>query len=132
MAGHMANLQFWQPSHLVFPPADVSEQMGSHFSHLNLLTALRDSIPPMVAVDMLKSLLPTVTNTSMNLHSSIRRLTTQSIRPVITHRNSIAELILNLLEVHIVHFPRCLANQESQHFRLCCELNQRKLYSLIS
>lgn len=81
--------------------------------------------------DVLKWLLSAIPITTMDLHRPVRSLTTESIRPIIAHRDIHPKLKFNLFMWHAIHLRCGLANQQAQHGALCCHLDDRELNALI-
>lgn len=85
----------------------------------------------MMPPNMFKRPMPTIPIPTMHLNRLIRRLRTQAIRIVIAHRDLIAEATLNLRMRHGVHVQRRLADEQAQHVRLGCEVDEGELDGLV-
>lgn len=85
----------------------------------------------MVSPNVLKRFLSTIAIPTVNLNSSICCLATQSVSPIVTHANLLAQALLNLHMLHAIHFRSSLTNQKPEHGGLGCELYERELNALI-
>src|SRR5437764_13586780 len=64
-----------------------AEQVAGDQTHLDLLGALGDPIPPVVAVDVLERLVARVSEAAVDLHLPVGSLAAQPVRPVVAHRD---------------------------------------------
>jgi hypothetical protein len=67
----------------------------------------------------------------MDLHGAVGGLAAQAVCPVVAHRDAVGERALDLLLGELVHFPRRLADQQSQHLGLRGEFDEGKLDRLV-
>ena len=80
---------------------------------------------------MLEGIVSRVAIPAMNLDSAVCSLGAQSVGPVVTHGNLVADSPLNLVVWHRVHLQGSLADQLAQHLALCSELHERELDGLV-
>jgi hypothetical protein len=86
---------------------------------------------PVVAVDVLEGLMAAVADAAVDLNILISSLTAEPIRPIVTHRDLMADALLNLLVRHGIHLAGCLADNEPQHLRLGQQLYEWELDALV-
>jgi hypothetical protein len=80
---------------------------------------------------MLKWLFSAIAITTVDLYGPIRRLTAQSISPVISHGDIHADPEFDLLVRHAIHFCGSLADKVAQHHALSSKFDNRELDTLI-
>src|SRR5277367_425933 len=118
-------------SFLRFRSAAETEKNLRDAPHLNFLRALRDAIPPMMAIDMLERLVPRIAHAAMHLHRAIGSLANQPIRAVIAHRDFVGETPRDFRLRHLIHLPRGLVDQSADHRGLRLQLYKGPLDRLI-
>src|SRR5690242_69018 len=75
--------------------SDEAEHMSRDVTNLNLVATFGDSIPAMVAIDVLELLVARITPTAMHLHRPIRSIADQVVAFVVAHRNLVGEIELD-------------------------------------
>src|ERR1700739_3187759 len=84
---------------------EVAEQEGRHLGHLKFFRTLGDAISAVVAIDVLKRLVPRIADAAVHLHGPVGGLAAQPVSPVVAHGDLVRDLALNLLVVEAVHLP---------------------------
>jgi hypothetical protein len=104
----LVSLQLRQ--HNLLPGSHIPKQISSNLPYLDLLTALRNPIPPVMPPDMLELAVAAISPPTMDLNCAVSSLGAQPVRPVITHADLVTELCLDFNVVHTVHFGGSLAD----------------------
>src|SRR4051794_5450468 len=68
-----------------------AEQVPGDIADLDLLRALGDPVPPVVAVDVLELLVARVADAAVDLHRAVRRVADEAVRTEIAHRDPVAD-----------------------------------------
>lgn len=108
-----------------------AKQIRSNLAHLDLLAALGDAVPTVVAPDVLKRIMSRIAVSAMDLDGLVGGLRAQSVGVVIAHAHFVADAVLDVLMGHGVHFQRGFADQETQHFALGGEFDEGELDALV-
>src|SRR5262245_57948282 len=83
-------------------------------AHLDFLGTFGDAVAPVVTINVFKRLVTRVSQSAVHLHGTVGRLATQSVGPVVAHRDLIGDREVAVL----IHAPCRLMHERTQHLAL--------------